>query len=257
MSHKDFTPHHRAIGRAAAWAIFVIGVVYGITTALGFLSLKSPLDPIGDPYFTIMELLIILMSPLMIVGMVAVHAYASPDFKTYSFTALIFMILLAGISSSVHFVVLTVRSQIEATGLTWVPLFLSFTWPSVAYTLDILAWDWFFALSMLFAAPVFKAGGLERTVRTLMIVSGVVSLAGLIGVPLADMNVRNIGIIGYGVVAPVVFLLLAILFGRTQPVPGESEPSETVILIRETNTASVLAQIVSAPQRKPGTPSRR
>ena len=52
-----------------------------------------------------------------------------------------------------------------------------------------------------------------------MIVSGALSLAGLIGVPLANMQVRNIGIIGYGVVAPVVFLLLGIVFGRTQPVP--------------------------------------
>jgi hypothetical protein len=84
-----------------------------------------------------------------------------------------------------------------------------------------LAWDWFFALSMIFAAPVFRGGRLEIAVRILMIVSGVLSLAGLIGVPLADMQVRNIGIIGYGGVAPVVFLLLGIVFGRTQYVPGD------------------------------------
>lgn len=30
-----------------------------------------------------------------------------------------------------------------------------------------------------------------------MIVSGVLSLAGLLGVALADMNIRNIGIVGY------------------------------------------------------------
>ena len=89
----------------------------------------------------------------------------------------------------------------------------------VAYTLDILAWDWFFAISMLFAAPVFGVGRLEQTVRMLMIFSGVLSLTGLIGVPLANMQIRNIGIIGYGVVAPVVFLLLGIIFGRTQPMP--------------------------------------
>jgi hypothetical protein len=227
MSHKDFTSHHRAIGRAAAWALFVTGVVYSVTTVLGLLSLKSPLDPIGDPFVSIMELLIVLTAPLYVISMVAVHAYAPPAVKVYSLTALIFMILLAGLTSSVHFVVLTVSRQIAATGLTWVPLFLSWKWPSVVYTLDILAWDWFFALSMLFAAPIFKVGRLERTVRLLMIVSGFLSLAGLIGVPLANMQYRNIGIIGYGVVAPVVFLLLAILFGRTQPVLGETERSHS------------------------------
>jgi hypothetical protein len=90
----------------------------------------------------------------------------------------------------------------------------------VAYALDILAWDWFFALSMLFAAPVFREGRLEKTVRVLMIISGVLSLVGLIGVPLADMQVLSIGILGYGVATPVVFLLLGVVFGRTQPVPG-------------------------------------
>jgi hypothetical protein len=136
------------------------------------------------------------------------------DVKVYSLTALIFTILLAGITSSVHFVILSVSRQLGATGLTWVPLSISFKWQSVAYTLDILAWDWFFALSMLFAAPVFRKGRLERTVQILMIVSGVLSLAGLIGVPLEDMQVRTIGVLGYAVVSPIVFLLLGMVFGR-------------------------------------------
>lgn len=213
MSHSTFTLQHRTIGRAAAWAVFCLGMVYAVTTILGFRSLKSPDDAICDPFFSVMELLIILIAPLMVVSMVAVHAYAPPDAKVYSLTALIFTILMCGITSSVHFVILTVSRQLEANSVSWL---LSFKWPSVTYTLDILAWDWFFALSMLFAAPVFGVGRLEQTVRILMIVSGVLSLAGLIGVPLANMQIRNIGIIGYGVVAPVVFLLLGIVFGRTQ-----------------------------------------
>jgi hypothetical protein len=216
--HPDFTAGHRQIGRAAAWAVFLFGLVYAVITGLGFLSLKSPQDPIGDPYVSLMELLIVLLVPFYLISMVAVHAYAPPDAKIYSYTALIFMIVLVGLTSSVHFVILTVGPQIQATGLSWVPLFFSWKWPSVAYTLDILAWDWFFALSLLFAAPVFQSGRLEKIVRILLIVSGVLSLAGLIGVPLANMQIRNIGVIGYAVVAPVAFLLAGIVFGRTQPV---------------------------------------
>jgi hypothetical protein len=187
MSHEGFTLQHRTIGRAAAWAVFCLGILYAVTTVLGLLSLKSSHDPIGDPFFSIMELLTVLISPLMVVSMVAVHAYASLEVKVYSLTALIFTILLAGITSSVHFVILSVSHQIAVTGLAWVPLLISFKWPSVAYTLDILAWDWFFPLSMLCAAPVFKVGRLEKTVRILMIIAGVLSLAGLVGVPLEDM----------------------------------------------------------------------
>jgi hypothetical protein len=217
MSHEGLARQHRSLGRAATWAVFLLSVVYFVPLTLGLLSLKSPLDPIGDPYYMIMELLILLMAPCLVASMVVVHYYAPPERRAYSLAALAFMVLLAGLTSCVHFVLIAVGRQIEATGLTWVPLFFSFKWPSVAYALDILAWDIFFPLSMLFAAPVFSGGKLEAAVRLLMIVSGVLSLAGLIGVPLADMTYRDIGIIGYTLVAPVVFLLLGILFGRTQP----------------------------------------
>lgn len=51
--------------------------------------------PTGDPFFSIMELPTALMAPLMVVVMIAVHAYAASEVKAYSSTALIFMILLA------------------------------------------------------------------------------------------------------------------------------------------------------------------
>jgi len=214
MSHQGFTQQQRTLGRLAAWAVFLLGVVYAVTTVLGLLSLKSPLDPIGDPYFSIMELLIVLLAPCMLVSMVAVHGYASHENKVYSLTALIFMSLMTGLTVSIHFVILTVNRQAEFQGVVWLPLLLSFKWPSLVYILDILTWDIFFALSILFAAPVFKGNRLETTVRVLMIVSGVLSLAGLAGVPLADMQVRNIGVLGYAGFGPVVFLLLGFVFGR-------------------------------------------
>lgn len=214
--HEGFTSSHRAIGRLAALSVFVLGVAYAIVTALGFLSLESPRDPIGYPYVTLMELLILPLAGLYLIAMVAVHAYARPEARMYSLTALVFMTVLAAITTSVHFVILTVGPQLEATGNSWVSLVISFTWPSVLYALDILAWDWFFALSLLFASLVFTDGKLERAVRILLIVSGALSLAGLIGVPLADMQIRNIGVVGYAVVSPVAFLLIGILFGRTR-----------------------------------------
>ena len=165
MVHEDFTAQCRVAGRAAAWAVFVLGVVYAVITTLGFLSLQSPQDPIGEPFVTLMELLIVLMAPFYIISMVAIHAYALPEQKLYSLLALIFMILLAALTSCIHFIVLTVGPQLAATGLSWAPLFFSWKWPSVAYAIDILAWDWFFALALLFAAAVFKAGRLERVMH--------------------------------------------------------------------------------------------
>ena len=113
--------------------------------------------------------------------------------------------------------ILTVGRQFEAAGLDWAPLVFAFKWPSVVYALDILAWDVFFPLSLLCAIPAFRGSGLESAIRVILIVSVILAFAGLIGVPLANMNYRNIGIVGYAVVAPVAFLLIGILFGRLGP----------------------------------------
>jgi hypothetical protein len=70
---------------------------------------------------------------------------------------------------------------------------------------------------MFFAAPVLSGSRLATSIRVLMIVSGVLALAGLSGVVAGDMQLRNIGIIGYLVLFLVVAGLLGVLFYRTRP----------------------------------------
>jgi hypothetical protein len=106
-------------------------------------------------------------------------------------------------------------AQIALSVVIWMPLFLSFKWLSVSYALDILAWDVFFALSALFAAPVFSGNRLATWIRVLLVASGVLALAGLSGVIVDDRQLRDIGIVGYASVFPVVALLLAILLHRS------------------------------------------
>ena len=101
---------------------------------------------------------------------------------------------------------------------------MSFNWPSVAYALDILAWDVFFALSMLSAAPVFYGSRLTASIRVSMAASGVLALAGLSGVVVGDMRLRNIGIVGYAGVFPVTALMLAVMFQQITPMtPGSTD----------------------------------
>jgi hypothetical protein len=195
----------------------VLGLAYAVTLTVGFMSLKSPQQPIDDPMFSILEVLIIVMMPMMVALMVAVHAWAPSHAKALSLTAVVFMGLLAGVTCSLHFVILTLSRQVAFASQPWLRLFLSFKWPSVAYALDILAWDFFFALSMFFAAPVFSGSRLATSIRVLMITSGALALAGLSGVVAGDMQLRNIGIVGYLVVFLVVAGLLGVLFYRTRP----------------------------------------
>jgi hypothetical protein len=214
------TPNARRLGIVSAVGTVFLSVLYAIPLTAGLLSLPSPDTPIGDPWFPMMELLIILTMPLMVGLMVAIHAWASPETKVFSLIAIIFTALLTGVTTSVHFVILTVTHRPEFAGQSWVPLVLSFRWLSVTYALDVLAWDVFFGLAVLFAAPVFRGGRLARSIRLLLLVSGALALGGVSGVILNQSQLRSIGIVGYAVVFPVAAVLLAILFYRARPAQG-------------------------------------
>jgi hypothetical protein len=216
-AESTFTTNARRLGMASAFGTALLSAGYAVVLIVGISSLGSPQEPIGDPWFSILESLIVLLMPLIVAMTASVHAWADVKDKVFSLLAVVFAGLLAGITCSVHFVILTVGRQPSFRGAAWMPLFLSFKWPSVSYALDILAWDVFFALSVFFAAPAFRGSRLTAAIRVLLIGSGVLALGGLSGVILGDMRLRNIGVIGYVGVFPVVALLLAILFYRARP----------------------------------------
>jgi cytochrome bd-type quinol oxidase subunit 2 len=107
----EFSATARRLGIFSAVGIVVLDLAYAVTLTVGFLSLKSPQQPIGDPMFSILEVLIIVMMPVMVALMVAVHAWAPSHAKTLSLTAVVFMCLLAGVTCSLHFVILTLSRQ--------------------------------------------------------------------------------------------------------------------------------------------------
>jgi hypothetical protein len=222
-----FTETARRLGIASSAVVAFLSLAYSAVLTAGLMSLSVRDDPIGNPFFSIMEGLIIALLPAMVTLMVAVHAWAPTTAKALSLTALLFMGLLAALSASVHFVILILSRHGELTAAPWWRGLFSFEWPSAAYALDILAWDVFFALSMLFAAPIFRGTKLAAAIRSLMILSGVLALLGLAGIVFADMRLRNIGIAGYAGVFPIVAALLGILFYRTRPVLMEPQPDES------------------------------
>jgi hypothetical protein len=84
----------------------------------------------------------------------------------------------------------------------------------VVYAAEPLAWDVFLGLALLFAAPVFDAGGPHRTVRRSLWVGGALCLAGTVGPAVGHMRLQLLGVLGYAVVLPVIASLLARLFVR-------------------------------------------
>jgi hypothetical protein len=89
MSSIKFTAGTRRLGILSAVASILLGVTYAFALVAGLLSLQSPQQPVGNPHFSILELPI-LMIPIMVVDMVTVHAWTSPETKTYSLAAVVF-----------------------------------------------------------------------------------------------------------------------------------------------------------------------
>jgi hypothetical protein len=180
----------------------VIGVAYFVTLAIGF-SVHGLAEPIVDPILAIMEVLTLMSALPMVVIMAAIHGYASVNRKIYGLIALAFTILFAGTTSAVHFVELTALRQVGSRGIVW---------PSPEYAVELLAWNLFLGVALLFAAPVFDGGGPERGVRRGLLISGVLCVAGIAGPAVGNMRLQLVGVLGYAAVLPVVCFMLARLF---------------------------------------------
>jgi hypothetical protein len=219
---SQWTRADRLIGMWSCYLVFALGLAYVPTMVAGFVAVGGLSAPIPDPYQAAMELMILLLAPALVVAFAALYRYASPSRKTLSLSALVLVALMAGITICVHFVVLTVGRQANETTLPGFGLLFSWTWPSMTYALDIASWDFCLGLALLLIAPVFSGSRLARWVRYGAILSGVLCLAGITGAVIGNMTYRDIGILGYGGVLPVVALLMGRLFSRT---PASEEQS--------------------------------
>ena len=76
---------------------------------------------------------------------------------------------------------------------------------------------------MLLAAPVFRGDRLKKAVRILMLLTAGLCILGLAWMPVSPQQAIVIGILGWGVAGPIVFLLLANFFTRIQPAPDPSQ----------------------------------
>jgi len=199
----------------AGYLLATLSLAYAAVLTVGLYTLPSPDQPIRQPWFTWMELLILGIAPAMVTFMVALHARAPDRRKSVAVLGIAFMSMCATVTCGVHFVILALGRQPLIGAAPWSAPLISFKWPSLVYALDILAWDFFFPLAAICAAITVTGSGLAATARVLLVSSAVLALAGLVGVPLNDMSIRNVGIVGYAGLFPIASLLLARLFSRS------------------------------------------
>ncbi len=190
------------LGRWSSFAVFLVGVIYIVALVIGFTTYGLS-APIVDPLLAIMEILTVIAALLMLVMMAAIYGRAPDNRKTVGAIAFAFMILMTGMTSVVHFVELTAMRQLGTVSLVW---------PSPAYALELLAWDVFLGLSLMFAAFTFDESGCERLVRRGLLLCGILCVFGVVGPVVGNMRLQLVGVFAYGGVLPVVCLLVSRLF---------------------------------------------
>jgi len=193
------------VGMWSATGAATIGVLFVVVGLIGVVARPPSPEPLHqvDPYLAILETLMILFAVLLVVMMAAVYAYAPPEDKTFSLVALAFITCFAITTCGVHFASLTVGRQSHE--------FSTGDWPTLALSLDLLAWDFFLGLALLFAARVFRSEETRR-VRVTMTVAGTFCLAGTIGPASGHLHIQYVGIAGYAFVLPIACALLAMFF---------------------------------------------
>ncbi len=196
----------RRIGYLSSIGLALVGIVYVLVVVFGIAAAGLD-DPIVDPILAVMEVLTLLSAPFIVILMASICFNATQERKVFGIIALSFAVIMAGLTSAVHFVTLTAGRQ---TG------FAVLEWPSTLYAVELLAWDVFLGLALLSAACVFPGSGIRAAVRWFLAATGALSLLGAIGPILGEMALQRIGIFVYGIALPITCLVLARFFRRPE-----------------------------------------
>jgi hypothetical protein len=154
----------------------------------------------------------LLFCPVLVVVMACLYAASPSEKKAFSLSSLAFTILFAVSVSINRFTQLGVVQQRTASGaLDGIDWFLAYGGQSAMFGLEIMGWAWFLGLAMFLAAPIFSGGGLQRWLRGLTLLYGVLGMISAVGFLLASPLV-SVGFAAWGLVLYIITGLLAVYF---------------------------------------------
>jgi hypothetical protein len=163
----------------------------------------------------------LLLCPVLVILMACLHAITPTEKKIYSQISLAFTLLFAMAVSINRFTQLGVVRQSIRLGLVQgVDWFLPYGDHSIMLGLEMMGWGWFLGLAMLFAAPLFGQGKLERWLCGLLIAYGALGLVSSIAYLLAS-PLSVVGFVAWGLILFIITALLAVHFTKVQPASEE------------------------------------
>ncbi len=158
----------------------------------------------------------LLIVPAFIVLMVSVHYYAAPDKKIWSHIGITFTLIYAAMASINYITQLTVvRLSILNKETDGLAMFVMGNSHSIFWALASAYV--FMNLAMLFAAPIFEGGKLERLIRWLFFANGASAIVTIYGVVADSPQIYLMGsLVPWCVIFSWATILLAIMFKRSE-----------------------------------------
>jgi hypothetical protein len=196
------------LGMWSAWTLAGFYLAYIAALLAGGVAQGVP----TDPYLALAEGLIILAAPLQVVLAAVVYQCAPQHARAATLVGLGWMMVMAGLTMTVHFVELTVARAVNTTAIPGFERLFGWEWPSLLYAIELMAWHMFLGLSLLFMAQAFPGRGTEVMVRVGLRTAGALCIAGLAGPLLGNLDWRMIGVFGYGAMFPAVCILMGTVF---------------------------------------------
>ena len=159
----------------------------------------------------------LLLAPTFVVLMVCIHAYAPNAKKIWSQVGLAFAIIYATMACVNYIVQLTVvRLSILNGEIDGLAMFVMGNPHSIfwAFMADYV----FMNLAMLFAAPVFGGGKLERWIRWLFLANGASAVITILGIVVDSPMIFLLGsLVPWCIIFSLATVLVAALFRRIEP----------------------------------------
>jgi hypothetical protein len=173
------------IGQWAAWGQTILGYawVIGYIALIAIFSVKPWINieafasEINTPYFralTGMQILAFLQTLLILVIAVAIYDFAPSNKKILARLGMTFALAFT-ILSSMHYYIqwAGVFQSILRNDLTGLGLFVQFNFDSPISAINMLGWMFFYGLTTLVLAPLFKRGRLETWIRWGFLINGI------------------------------------------------------------------------------------
>jgi hypothetical protein len=232
ISLETVRPVHKSVSQVGFWSAVLatlFGIGYGLALIVTMISAMTTATDTAPGWHGIESFVAtfqpvqmlslipsLLLVPTFVVLMVSIHYYAAPEEKIWSHLGIAFTLVYAAMASINYILQLTVvRLSILNKETDGLAMFVMGNSHSVFWALAS-AYA-FMNLAMLFAAPVFHGGRLERWIRWMFIANGASVVITILGVVVDSPAIYLLGsLVPWCVIFSIATALVAVLFKRIE-----------------------------------------